>query len=126
MSPRYLLKFEGEIRFGPPYFRLTIDDKDIPNSLFGEKRAELQGGRYLATEEWLTTDYNKGPVTRVAIFDLERGLVAKLKSVDQGFVHSFQLKDAVFTYIKEFQAKGTAIQSEVEWSEINNWVPWHS
>ena len=89
-------------------------------------RTELEDGRYLAIEEWLTTDYQKGPITRVAIFDLENGLVSRLKTVDKGFVTSFKLKNGVFSYRKEFIAKGRVVESKLDWSSITNWEPANS
>ncbi|GKT26371.1 hypothetical protein [Acidovorax sp. SUPP3334] len=32
---RAALRLEGEIRFGPAYFRLSIDGRDIPHRIFG-------------------------------------------------------------------------------------------
>ena len=80
----------------------------------------------MAIEEWLTTDYQKGPITRVAIFDLENGLVSRLKTVDKGFVTSFKLKNGVFSYRKEFIAKWKVVESELDWSSITNWEPANS
>ena len=123
VDKRYSLKLAGEIRFGPQYFDLEINGKKIADYFYGFDRAEFENGRYLAIEEWLTTDYQKGPVTRVAIFDLDKGFVARLKVVEKGFVSEFRLNDGVFLYKKKFPAKGEAIETEVVWSAIKNWAP---
>ena len=123
MDSKYHLDYAGEIRFGPAYYTLEILGKKIPKYNYGFSRAELEDGRYLAIEEWLTTDYQKGPITRVAIFDLENSLVSRLKTVDKGFVNSFKLKNCVFSYRKEFLAKGQVIESELDWTSIKNWEP---
>ena len=123
MDRKYHLEFAGEIRFGPQYYDLIILGENVPKYNYGFNRAELVNGRYLAIEEWLTTDYQKGPITRVAIFDLEKGLVSRLKVVDKGFVSSFKLGNGVFSYRKEFLAKGKVIESEIDWSSICNWEP---
>ena len=126
MDRKYNLDIAGEIRFGPQYFELEIQGVKIPKYYYGFNRAELEGGRYLAIEEWLTTDYQKGPITRVAIFDLENGLVSRLKTVQKGFVSSFKLANGVFSYRKEFHAKGKVVESELDWSSLNNWEPTNS
>ncbi len=123
MNRKYHLDYAGEIRFGPSYYSLEIQGTKIKKYHYGASRAELESGRYLAIEEWLTTDYQEGPITRVAIFDLDKGLVSKLKSVDKGFVSGFKLEDGVFRYRKEFCSKGKVVASELDWSSIKNWVP---
>ena len=126
MDRKYHLDYAGEIRFGPAYYSLEILGSKIPKYSYGFSRAELEDGRYLAIEEWITTDYKKGPITRVAIFDLENGLVSRLKTVDKGFVTSFKLKNGIFSYRKEFIAKGKVVESELDWSSITNWEPANS
>ena len=70
MDRKYNLDIAGEIRFGPQYYELEIQGK-LPKYSYGFNRAELEDGRYLAIEEWLTTDYRKGH-NKVAIFDLQK------------------------------------------------------
>ena len=122
----YQLEYEGEIRFGPAYYSLSIGDEIKLKYHYGFSRAELEGGRYLAIEEWLTTDYQKGPVTRVAIFDLENLLVSRLKTVEKGFVSDFKLRSGVFSYKKSYHQSGKVVETEVNWSSIDNWEPANS
>lgn len=49
---------EGGIRFGPEYFRLRIDGRDVPNKIFGHPMAWSNDSRFLAVQEWLT----EGPI----------------------------------------------------------------
>lgn len=123
MDRKYHLEIAGEIRFGPQYFELEIQETKVLKYNYGFSRAELEGGRYLAIEEWLTTDYKKGPITRVAIFDLENCLVSRLKTVDKGFVSGFKLQNGIFSYRKEYRVKGKIIESGIDWSSIDNWEP---
>ena len=126
MNRKYNLDIAGEIRFGPQYFELEIQGVKVLKYNYGFNRAELEGGRYLAIEEWLTTDYKKGPITRVALFDLENGLVSRLKTVDKGFVSGFKLQNGIFSYSKEYRVKGKIVESELDWSSIDNWEPINS
>ena len=118
---QYQLNYESEIRFGPAYYSLEIEGKRVPDFFYGFTRSELDNGRYLAIEEWLTTDYQKGPITRVAIFDLKNKVVSRLKVVDKGFVDSFKLKDDVFSYRKNFHTNGKVVESELDWHSIKEW-----
>ncbi|MCF2909846.1 hypothetical protein L1285_16090 [Pseudoalteromonas sp. DL2-H2.2] len=93
----------------------------MPNFVYGFTRSELQDGRYLAIEEWLTTDYQKGPITRVAIFDLENKLVTRLATVKKGFVDSFKLKNNIFTYNKTYHGNSKVVESAVDWNLITQW-----
>ncbi|WP_350608592.1 hypothetical protein [Pseudoalteromonas sp. MER144-MNA-CIBAN-0113] len=119
---QYQINYEGEIRFGPAYYSLEIGGIKVADFVYGFTRSELLNGRYLAIEEWLTTDYRKGPVTRVAIFDLKNKLVSRLKIVESGFVSNFKLIGNVFSYRKDYHAKGTSVESEVDWKSIVEWV----
>ncbi|WP_010562051.1 hypothetical protein [Pseudoalteromonas spongiae] len=118
---QYQLNYESEIRFGPAYYSLEIDGKKVPNFVYGFTRSELQNGRYLAIEEWLTTDYRKGPITRVAIFDLENKLVSRLKTVEKGFVDCFKLDNNLFSYRKNYHAKGKVVELELDWDSVKEW-----
>jgi len=56
------LIYAGEMLFGPPpsIFRLEIDGEPVPNRIFGDRLCWSGDSRYLATEEWMTTDYPAG------------------------------------------------------------------
>jgi hypothetical protein len=72
--------YEGDIRFGPSYFKLEIDGKEIKGRIFGNVFCWSEDSRYLAVQEWLTLDYQHGPITRVVLIDIEAGkLSAKAK-----------------------------------------------
>lgn len=112
----------GEIRWGPEYFRLAINGHEVPDRIFGSPLEWSDDSKYLAAQEWLTTDYENGPITRVAIFDVESRLVSVLKRCVGGFAEDFRFSGAVFIYRKKFLGKGEEIEAEVEISSIKNWV----
>ena len=121
MSKSYSLEYAGEIRFGPSYFSLEFDGITVPGFFYGFNRCELVAGRYLAIEEWLTIDYRKGPMTRVAIFDMLDGSVARLQTVKKGFVGNFQLKDDKFSYQKSYLSPEKTEKVQVNWNTIKDW-----
>ena len=117
---------EGDIRYGPSYYRLEILGKIVPDSIFGENYSLLDDGKYVATEEWLTTDYVEGPATRVTIFDLENNLKCSLEKVEKGFVGEFEKLGDVFRYRKMYKGKGKTENVEITWNSLSNWLPFHS
>jgi hypothetical protein len=118
----YELKFLGEIRFGPTFYQLYINGSVVRDFSCGDTFAELCGGRYLAIQEWVTSDPVKGPITRVAIFDLKKEMVAKLKIVESGFATRFKLEDNIFTY-SESRYLNQYVDVCVEWGSIDTWQP---
>jgi hypothetical protein len=118
----YQLIFSGEMRFGPDYYELHINGRKIEGFVYGFSRSEFENGRYLAIEEWQTLDYQNGPITRVAIFDLKNNLVARLKVVDKGFVSGFKLQGNIFSYKEEFHAAKKVLDSEIDFESIK-WQP---
>ncbi len=116
-----ILVFENEIRFGPAYYRLILDTLAVPDRIFGGKLVFSGNRNLVAAEEWLTVDYNTGPVTRGVLFDLDRRTYSPLSVIEKGFVEELRFVDDVFAYQKHYPAHGTKISVEVRMSEITGW-----
>jgi hypothetical protein len=112
----------GEIHFGPPYFSLSVDGVELRGRIFGDKLAWSDDGRYAATEEWLTTDYLKGPITRLLIIDTEAGVNAGLDRIDKGFVEKIVFSGAMLSYTRAFHGTHAEVQETVSLPDIENWV----
>jgi hypothetical protein len=117
------LNYEGEIRFGPSFYRLEINGTELRRRIFGDHMIWSDDSMVLAAQEWLTTDYVKGPITRVLLIDVEPQRVAELEVVEKGFVEDFIFRDQVFIYRKSFKATGQSVEAEVQISDIVNWKP---
>jgi hypothetical protein len=115
------LIYAGEMRFGPPYFRLEIDGEPVPNRIFGDRLCWSGDSRYLATEEWLTTDYQAGPITRVLLIDLEKKQASTFREIEKGFAENFRFQENKFLYAKRYYDTGEITEAEVEISSIGNW-----
>lgn len=113
---------EGEIRFGPEYFRLRIDGRNLPDKIFGHPMAWSNDSRFLAVQEWLTTDYQKGPITRAVLIDVTSWSIAEFKTVEKGFAESFVITESSFFYLKRFPSKENQIEAKIEFQAIKNWV----
>lgn len=113
------LIFENEIRFGPVYYNLLINKQQLAGRIFGGELKWHDSANIFAVGEWLTTDYNEGPITRAVLFDLDEARSASLDTVNKGFVRDFHFAHGKFFYRKHRLAAGTI--NEVVVSEISTW-----
>ncbi|CAM3503577.1 hypothetical protein ACAN107058_07435 [Paracidovorax anthurii] len=118
---RAALLFEGEIRFGPEYFRLAIDARAIPHRIFGRPLQWSADSRFIAAQEWLTTDYAAGPITCAALIDADAWKIARLSVVHKGFAEDFRFGDGVLAYRQSFPAQATACEADVILHSIHSW-----
>ena len=113
--------FEGEIRFGPTYYNIVLDGKLIPNRTFGFEFKWHPNSDYLALQEWLTTDYQKGPITVLTIVDLENGKYAQISKLEKGFIKPLRFEGDLIIFEKEFLGTGKTGEYEINVTEIKNW-----
>ncbi|MEN9373072.1 MAG: hypothetical protein RIR79_624 [Pseudomonadota bacterium] len=126
MSPstpnsRAELRFAGEIRFGPAYFELLIDGREIPNRIFGDCLQWSADGRFLVAQEWLTTDYGSGPITCAAVIDVANWKIARMKIIQKGFAEDFQFEKDALIYRENIPAKGKRTEVKITLSAISDW-----
>jgi hypothetical protein len=117
--------YEADVRWGPPYYRLRLDGRPLADRLFGRPLRWSPDSRYLAAQEWLTTDYEKGPITRAVIFDVTERRWAALPATPQGFVESFEFAGTRFTCREHYypqRAPGQAGEVAVDVSTITTWM----
>ncbi|MFH6997232.1 hypothetical protein ACHRVZ_04810 [Flavobacterium sp. FlaQc-57] len=113
--------FEGEIRFGPPYFQIKLDGLILKNKIFGFEFKWHPESKYLALQEWLTTDYQKGPITILTIINLENRKIAQMSRTDKGFIKPLKFDDNKIIFEKEYFESGNKIEYEIKLEEIKNW-----
>ncbi|WP_052572413.1 hypothetical protein [Holophaga foetida] len=116
------LTFAGEIRFGPIYYTLNINGRELAKRIFGDPLLWSPDSKLLAAQEWLTTEYGAGPITRAVLIDPTTWRIATLKVAEKGFAESFQFSGSTFIYRKVFTARGERIELEVDLNSIHNWV----
>ena len=113
--------FEGEIRFGPTYYKLKLDGELIANRIFGFEFKWHPESKYLALQEWLTTDYQKGPITALTIVDLKTRRFAKISKADQGFIKPLKFENELIIFEKKYWASGKTVEYEINYEQIQNW-----
>ncbi len=115
------LLFSGEIRFGPSYYSLSVDDHSFGDRIFGDAHLWSPSSNFLAVQEWLTLDYSEGPITVLVIVDLKLGREASIERVTKGFVLPKAFKGSNLVYRKEFGGQEVDQNFEVDLTKISEW-----
>lgn len=115
------LIFEGEIRFGPPYYKIKLNGKLIENKIFGFEFKWHPNSTFLALQEWLTTDHQKGPITALTLIDLESVKLARISRANKGFIRPIIFYNDIIIFEKEFLGNGEILEYEIKINEIENW-----
>lgn len=110
---------KGEIRFGPAYFDLLIDNSWIHDRTFGKNIWTLDD-YLLGAEEWLTTSERSGPLTRLVIFDIQRMRCSTMQRI-HGFVESVRIDSTKLIYVRKELSRSEEV--EVNLAKISNWTP---
>lgn len=113
--------FEGEIRFGPTYYKIKLDGELIANRIFGHEFKWHPNSTFLALQEWLTTDYKKGPVTALTLIDLKTGKFARISTAEKGFIKPNKFENDLIIFEKEYLATGKIAEYEIKLDDIKNW-----
>ncbi|SDP94459.1 hypothetical protein SAMN04489708_1638 [Paracidovorax cattleyae] len=119
---RAALRFEGEIRFGPEYFRLSIDGREVPHRIFGRPLCWSPDSRVVVAQEWLTTDHGEGPVTCAALIDVQAWTIARLEVAVKGLAEDFRFDAQALRYRLRFPAMGEVFDVAVETDAVHAWT----
>lgn len=116
----HLLKFilEGEVRFGPQYFKVSIDDNLIDKRIFGFIHKFSGDSRYIALLEW---DSIQLTVSYLFLVDLKYKNGARVSKATEGFIRPKVFKDGKVIYEKEYITDGKTIEYEMKIDSVKNW-----
>jgi hypothetical protein len=113
--------FEGEIRFGPTYFKIKLDGELVESRVFGFEFKWHPESEYLALQEWLTTDYQKDPITALTLVDLKTRKFVKISKAEKGFIRPIKFENDLIIFEKDYLASGKKIEYEINYRKIENW-----
>jgi hypothetical protein len=114
------LKYEHEIRFGPRYYTLHIQNLGFLKSrIFGHSFLWSSNSRYLAIQEWMTTKESEGPWTRLLLIDFQTGKGKWLSGAKDGFIRPIKFEDEKIVYEKE--SKHTTTEYEIDTTSLSDW-----
>lgn len=112
---------EGEIRFGPSYNAIVLNGIRIANRLFGSAHEWSANSRYLALQEWLTTNYQRGLCTALSIVNTERKQIARVSQTNDGFITPLYFENNRIIFQKGCITKGLLSEFEITLSDITQW-----
>jgi hypothetical protein len=119
-----ILKYVGEIRFGPHYFSLTVDSFSFGERIFGDDYLWSDDSRFFAVQEWKTTDYATGPITKLLLIeDIERR-ECPLSGIN-GWIVPKQFEGSKLIYTKRYYDEGLdkIAEFEIEFLGLDRWGP---
>ena len=116
-----LMKYNGEIRFGPAYYSLTIDQITFGGRVFGSSYLWSPNSRYFAVQEWETTSEERVPQTQLLLIDLETKQECVLSRAEQGFIVPKKFENDKLIYTKEYHGQGVTREFEIEFLNLNRW-----
>ena len=116
-----VLKYLSEIRFGPPYYALAIDNLSFGGRGFGNSFLWSPDSRFFAVQEWESTSETEGPKTRLLLIDLETRRECVLSRAEQGFIIPKQFDNDKLIYTKKYPGKGVENEFEIEFLTLNRW-----
>ena len=78
---------ENEIRFGPRYYSLYIQNHGVlKNGIIRGILLWSDHSEYLALQEWMTTNESDSPWTRLLLIDFQENLYCFVAGVKGGFI----------------------------------------
>lgn len=118
-----MLIYAGEIRFGPPYFSLSIDGKALDDRVFGKDMLWSPDSRYLAVQEWLSTAERDGPQTALLCVDVLEERQCQVSQAAGGFIVPMRFEDDKLIYEKQYfgaERNGTT-EYEIPFTALSRW-----
>lgn len=118
-----MLIYVGEIRFGPPYFSLSIDSNALEGRVFGKELLWSPDSRYLAVQEWLSTAERDGPQTALLCIDVIEERQCQISQAAGGFIVPIRFEDDTLIYEKQYfsaERNGTT-EYEIPFTALSRW-----
>jgi hypothetical protein len=113
--------YSGEIRFGPPYFSLAVDDYSFGQRIFGDVYLWSRSSNLLAVQEWLTLDYSEGPITCLVVIDLQQGREVTVERVLKAFLVPLAFEGSNIVYRKDYAGNEGTERFEVDAAKLIEW-----
>ena len=121
---RLILGYESEIRFGPAYYRATLDGLEVPERVFGRKCAWSADSGYVALELWNSTEESRGPDTSLFLIRVDDRHFYDRPRVRRGFLDEIRFEGEAILYTKDCsRTRGTVEQCEMRLGGIQGWKP---
>lgn len=113
--------FSGEIRFGPPYYALALDDASFGQRIFGAEHRWSASSRFLAVQEWLTLDESAGPITALVLIDVALRRETTIARATKAFLIPDAIDEPTLAYHAHHAGRGTRRRFERDVTAITRW-----
>lgn len=120
------LIYAGEIRFGPQYFNLRVDDRSFGSRLFGWGLLWSPDSRILVLTEWHTSDETKGPITSLLLIRPDDWNYSRFPIIEKGFASADYFVDdsLVLRHTDRLFTGGSyVVERETDLATIRDWTP---
>ncbi len=116
----------GEIRFGPEYFHLAVDERDFRERVFGHLVLWSPDSQIACVQEWHTLDYVRGPVTSLLLIRPGDGTFFRFPQVKKGFASPDHFVNSTLV-LRHFDRHVGGVQArvdlETDLAGIREWEP---
>lgn len=111
----------GEVRFGPLYYVLAVDDYTFGQRIFGDAHLWSPASDLLAVQEWLTLDYSAGPITALLLIDVVHRRETTLAQATKRFLVPERFDGSEIVYREDHA--GQAIMKRFDLADVHEWKP---
>ncbi len=123
------LLHEGEVRFGPSYYSLRIDDYVFTERTFGRAGEWSSDSRFFAAEEWESAEHpaiTGADTTFLFLVDLRQRLASRAAAVRSGSIAPVVFDEDSVRYVETVYGKHGS--QSVTWREVfipdvEKWFP---
>ena len=116
-----VLEYRSEIRFGPAYYSLLVDQIHFGERVFGKSHLWSPDSRFFAIQEWETVAEGQGPRTYLLLIDLNTERECVLSSAEKGFISPKKFESDKLIYVKEYFAPRVTREFEIEFLSLSRW-----
>jgi hypothetical protein len=121
MSMAAVLTYDGEMPYGPAYFMLKLGRLEFPGRIFGHSWMWSTDSRYFAIQEWLTTDYGRGPHTHLLLVEPKGKRASTASTAQKGFVEPLRFEPPILIYRHCDLAQDVTRQFELDVRQLHQW-----
>jgi len=113
--------FSGEIRFGPPYYALSVDGISLDPRIFGSAHLWSPSSNLLAVQEWLTLDYSEGPITALVLIDVHRQQEITIARATKRFMVPDAFEGSIIVYREEHAGRVVVKRFNLDTTDRQAW-----
>lgn len=118
-----VLRYAGEVRFGPAYYYLSLPDSEFGERLFGRSHLYDHSLGILALQEWMDRRFDS-PNTSLLLLDIRQKRECRVAGCTDGFISasSIDSEKLIFSRVR-YGLHASTSESEIAYRELDRWQP---